>query len=126
MHTIFATRQKIEDQIITALEGGSNYWCSISKEEIEKIIREVVLEGIPFSEKIFRYCYDLEKSVEIRDFENVDEVLGVLSKKSMLRAIDLIKERYPHFYDEINNEDGDASTADVFFQLAVMGELVFG
>jgi hypothetical protein len=43
-----------------------------------------------------------------------------------LDAIQKIKAEHPNVYNNIIDEDYDADDADVFFQIAVMGEVTFG
>jgi hypothetical protein len=45
---------------------------------------------------------------------------------SLLDAIQKLKDEYPRVYENIIDEEYDAEDADVFFQLAVMGEVTFG
>jgi hypothetical protein len=42
------------------------------------------------------------------------------------KALDIIKNEYPDIYEAIVEEQGDAGTDDVFLQIAVMGDIVFG
>ena len=44
----------------------------------------------------------------------------------ILDAISLIKKEYPNIWENILLEQSDAGDADVFLQLSVMGEVVFG
>jgi hypothetical protein len=43
-----------------------------------------------------------------------------------LEAITIIKEKYPRIWENILLENADAGDADVFLQLCVMGEVVYG
>jgi len=45
---------------------------------------------------------------------------------SLLDAIQKLKEDYPNAYENIIDEEYDAEDADIFFQLATMGDVVFG
>jgi hypothetical protein len=44
----------------------------------------------------------------------------------LLDAINLVKKDYPEVYENIVLEEYDAEDADIFLQLAVMGNVVFG
>ena len=44
----------------------------------------------------------------------------------MKKAIELSHEQYPNVYYDLMEGTGDAETADILFQLATMGELIFG
>jgi hypothetical protein len=118
---IAITEQMIEDQIVTALEGGSNYWYYLGdtsmipnydkKEPLAtQLSRAVLNEGIV---------------IPVHDIED-EELLGNLSLESIQKGLTLMAKDYPEHFQNMITENGDAETADVFFQLAVMGELVFG
>ena len=44
----------------------------------------------------------------------------------ILESIPIIKKDYPEIWERILLEEGDAGDADVFLQLCVMGEVVYG
>ena len=44
----------------------------------------------------------------------------------ILDSISVIKTEYPEIWENILLEQADAGDADVFLQLCVMGEIVFG
>jgi len=120
--TIEIEDQKIKDQIITAIEGGSNYWYYL---DYLSMLPEYN-EGEALSERIGRAVLDEGIEVPVFDYEDQDEELGKLSKASIENAMMIMASEYPQTLDDIREETGDAETADIFFQLAVMGEIVFG
>jgi hypothetical protein len=54
------------------------------------------------------------------------EELCVLSRESMANGIKLAMSQYPLVWGNLESEDFDANDADILFQLAVMGDVVFG
>jgi hypothetical protein len=62
------------------------------------------------------------RSIEYGDTDN----RGTLNLTNILNALDTIKRHDPDTYEEIQNEEWDADSCDVFFQTAVFGEVVFG
>jgi hypothetical protein len=44
----------------------------------------------------------------------------------MLKAFQIVAEKYSWHYNNLINESDDSETSDVFFQVATMGEIVFG
>jgi hypothetical protein len=114
--------QKIQDLIVTALEGACRYWASYKfptdwKKEYGSY------EKIPFK----------DGNIEVFDVET-DELLGYLNRASIKVGLQLMADRKDmkgkqiparHFRNLAADND-DAETADVFMQLAVMGEIVFG
>lgn len=118
------TKQDIIDLFVTALEGGSNYWYYIPK--MPAGVRQIKTEtGMATSEAIGEYILR-GGNIQINDAEDEEEVLGTVDMTSLLEAIDLLKSDYTHAYENIIDEEYDADDADIFFQLAVMGEVTFG
>ena len=123
-------RQLFEDLTITALEGGSNYWYflpDLSMVTKHKDIKE------PLSIKIFRAAFDRGESVPVHDKEdggmmgefNEKSNLGYFNRDNIDKAWQLMQDKYPRHFGDLFN-DWDSTTADVWFQLAVMGEVVYG
>ena len=110
--------QQIADQIVTALEGGSNYWVQWAKltDQNGKQVRKIDLvdhpELVPTT-KLLLMEDEGDEPVEI----NYDKIKTGLEKMA---------EVYPNHFSDLINETGDATTADVFIQMAAFGELVYG
>lgn len=51
---------------------------------------------------------------------------GDLNLVNIAKALNIIKKHDPDTYEDIQNEDWDADSCDVFFQIAIFGEVVFG
>lgn len=114
-----------EDLLVTAIEGGSNYWYFLDDDAVGAIRAIEPDKNIPLSQALYIALRDGAK-VPVRDLEDVTEILGTMDKDSCLHAMKVISERYPDVWNNIMDEQYDAGDADVFFQLAVMGELTFG
>lgn len=129
------TKENLIDLFVTALEGGSNYWYYILN--VPSQVKEIMeTQGLFFSEAVGEYVLN-GGEIEIRDAESIDysdenefpdtgEVLGYVNMDSLLDAINKIKEEYPEVYENILEEEYDANDADIFFQIATMGEVIFG
>ena len=120
--TIKIQNKKIKDLITTAFEGGSNYWACYKFPDgwKEKYIsaEEIVFNG---------------GNIEVFDVET-DKLLGVLNQVSIRYGLQLmancqdakgrdIPERH---FGNLLSDNEDVETADVFIQLCVMTEIVFG
>jgi hypothetical protein len=110
--------EDIKDAIITALEGGSNYWYWI--EDLPEKITPVN------SEKLVDYAFTnslnpvVEEEIEVLDIET-DDFLGYLNYRNIQRGLQkFIKEGYK--FDPAM----DADEADLLFQYIVMGEVIYG
>jgi hypothetical protein len=115
------TKEQIIDVLVTALEGGSNYWYLI-----KDLPRELESdESMGLSEAIGDYVLR-GGEITIYDLEDEDEELGELNMNKLLEAITIMKTEYPDIYQNLVNDEYDANDADVFFQVAVMGEVTFG
>jgi hypothetical protein len=118
------TKENIIDIFVTALEGGSNYWYYIPT--IPNGVRDIMDEtGMATSEAIGQYVLK-GGYVQINDAEDEEEVLGNVDMDGLLDAIQKVKTEFPDVYNNIIDEEYDADDADIFFQIAVMGEIVFG
>ena len=55
-----------------------------------------------------------------------EDNIGELNLANIAKALDHIKKHSPDVYEDLQTENWDADTCDVFFQIAVFGEVVFG
>ena len=115
-------KNAIEDLLVTALEGGSNYWYFLPLENIDEIKK---CKGISTSEKIADFILN-GGTVDVYDTENEDEKLGEINLTSIEKAFNIMHDNWSTMYGEILNGDCDGDSADVWFQLSTMGEVVFG
>lgn len=111
--------QMIEDILITAFEGGSNFWYNFPDVRMALEIKAPEGAHMSLSEKIITAVLS-GVSFEVDDIET-GEKLGELNQEGIQRAVQ-------KFLDEerILDPAMDAGDADVFFQFAVMGEAVYG
>ena len=113
-----------EEIIVTALEGGSNYWYEINADEFKDELEGE--NGEPLSTRIAQSLYNNpDFKMKVYDVEEGD-LLGTVTQSSMLKAIGTAHQDYSQVYHDLMEGQGDADTADVLFQLAVMNEIVFG
>jgi len=142
------TKEDIINLFVTALEGGSNYWYYMDLpdniksygQSISEAVGEYILQGgkIHFYDDELRseIMYNLKRGeytiegdiIDQKRFnEDIDETyLGFVTMDKILEAITIIKKEYPQIWENILLEQEDAGDADVFLQLCVMGEVVFG
>jgi len=130
------TSEQIINVFVDAIEGGSNHWYYIL--DVPKEIKNMTKNGMYFSEACGKHVlnggelaiYDVE---EVGNMKNVDEFskdkpepLGYINMNSLLDAINIMKKDYPEHYSNIVMDEYDSEDADVFFQIATMGDVVFG
>lgn len=143
---------KLNDIIITAIEGGSNYWYFISPHaeaiinchRFQKIAEDGAVIEVPekncFSEAILPAVLS-GKSIDIHDVEEVADTgdeeelwpapIGKLSYESIYNGIKAMeKDNRPElkalYYGDDSDSEYDADTADVIFQYITLGEIVYG
>jgi hypothetical protein len=117
--------ETFENIIVTALEGGSNYWymlgdikgCPLKSEMPDKAPSQRIAYGL---------WHNKGSEVAIWDAEEEDELLGTLTYDSMRERMQLACEDYMKEINMMISEDYDAWTADTLFQVLVMGEVTFG
>jgi len=117
------TQQDIDDIMVSALEGGINYWC-----------RRVVVQGDYLGEYASEQISRGGKLAVWLDepFED-DKTCYMLDRDKFLAGFKLWLEKGGDSYDAIDYSDGtvdcgqiDATCADEIVQYALFGELVFG
>ena len=75
--------------------------------------------------QLFAYLRaDAKHKVLIRD-EYSDDVFP-LTYASMCKAMELMAQEYPHHMNDLLSENDDAITADVFLQLALFEDVIYG
>jgi hypothetical protein len=104
----------IHNNLVSAIEGGSNYWAEISVGKHE-----------PGWANYFTATFLV--------IEESDETKGALHGKKYRLNRDKIRSglkvlatKYPHHFYDILKEDGDTTTGDVLVQCALFGDIVYG
>lgn len=121
--TVYLTQQDIDDIMVSAFEGGINYWC-----------RRVVVQG----DYLGKYASEqISRGGKLaiwldEPFED-DKTCYVLDRDKFLAGFKLWIESDGDSYDAIDHSDGsidcgqiDAVCADEIIQYALFGEVVFG
>jgi predicted nucleic acid-binding Zn-ribbon protein len=122
------SKDVLENIFTTALEGGSNYWYYITDEQVQKVRQAVPKSTTPYlCLAILEAVLEHNVEVEINDSEDEDEVLGVITRDTLIERIELLANSSDAWALENElKEDGDASSSDVVFQYIVLGEVVYG
>lgn len=131
--------QLVDDMVITALEGGSNYWYWLKIDQqwfevakrydiaISKKEEPARTFALPLTQRIVNALLNVEGfSVPIYDLEDTDEKLGELTLESFKKACEMCIEHYPNTWANLTTGNYDADDADILFQLSVMGNVTFG
>ena len=133
------TKEDYIDYFITALEGGSNYWYALidlhkdisynvkhNKKSLSEAIGEHIFNGgsVNFYDKDNITGKDKDEIGAM--IKNQENLLGTVDMDSLLGTITIIKRDYPEIWDGFLIGQYDAADADVFLQLCVMEEVVYG
>ncbi len=129
------TPRRIADLMVTAIEGGIGYWC-----ESVKLLDQPRLGKMkkPWYDDESLYDHDPRSmaaaliKIEVKELDpsskkcpsGVWEVELVNMEQAFILMQEYGKPKGWHFRNFINEND-DAETADVWFQLAVFGEVVY-
>ena len=131
--------EAIEEVLVTALEGGINYWGCLDGGDIAVFIKwfdEKIEAGelkrdesihYKWMDAMFQGCPHKIEVYDIEDEED-EEPLGYLSMENIGKGLQLAMRDYPKTYEQHFPEydSGDVISADVLFQLMVMGDVVYG
>jgi hypothetical protein len=111
------TNKQRKNLLVSALEGGSNYWYFLPLNEGHNLpsysidsIWSAILEG---------------KTFNIHDLEDEGEKLGELSLQNIIDNEYLMYINNPSHFGDILSDSDDANTADVWFQYVTLGEITF-
>lgn len=114
-------RERVEDLLCSALEGGIGYWAMI-------IDKKRVPEATYTSELPMRGGSFSLGDVDGAEFDPVDfpGVQPLVDRAACERGFQVMADKYPHHMARFLDETDDAETGDVFVQCCVFGEIVFG
>ena len=115
--TMPVKKETVRELFTCAVEGGSNYWCEkirpLDEADIKKPYYEYMLNGF--------YVWEEESSDDKPRKKKVTHAM-------ILKGLQIMAEKYPdhHFAHAMDEGRMDADTGDVFLQLCVFGEIVYG
>lgn len=119
------TDERRQDMLVGALEGGSNYWYLFHEVACEKIETVSASDGDKtFVDRLWA-ALQAGFDIPVHDVEE-EEQIGSISMTRIIEGEKLMREKHPHHWADILKEQDDASTADVWFQMVVLKELVYG
>lgn len=125
--TIGLSKRRVADLLASALEGGSNYWC-----EIEEFVAPGSVVQHTGLGRVFRHIdYPLSEGGALivsdsKVSENGKVRTARLDWSKIQAGLVLMAKAYPRMFGDWLAEKDDANTGDVFLQLCVFGELVYG
>lgn len=133
--------EKIMSLLCNAFEGGSNYWYSQAEPVFAKgVARKDVGEGGRLqprnedgTENYYHWCELLPfiPGCAVKFKVNMEEGKSkmktvLLDRAAIDRGLQLMASKHPRHFGNFMDENDDADTGDVFLQLCVLGEVIFG
>jgi hypothetical protein len=142
------SQDAIESMLVTAYEGGIDYWCYISLEDKEKawtwlkkeieekrltrdesihyMWMDAMFQGYPNAIRI----YDVEEAFETETYEDFEDIepIGELSMENIKKGLEKASKEYQNVFNQYFPvySNGDASDADLLFQLITLDDVVYG
>lgn len=114
--TVEVTKQQLQDLLVCAFEGGSNYWY----EELEPL--KETNKGGHTSDNFYNDLY--EHGFSLRDKETGNK--HVIPPRCFRDALVLMHNKHRSHFNDIAQESTDAETGDVFLQLLIHGDVIYG
>lgn len=114
--SIDVNEDKIENLLCSAFEGGSNYWI----DDIINIPTATVRKKHGVG-----YFYDCP--LKGLSFDVISEQgTHTLTPESLTKGMQLMADKYPHHFGDVINDNTDAATGDVFLQLCLFDDVIYG
>lgn len=115
--TIALDDGRISDLLCSALEGGSNYW-----------VRKITDEDFKGAEWASEAPMTGGSFVLLHDDPETDDMTGrtLINRDVCEHGLQVMAEKYTTHFADLIGENDDATTADVFLQCCVFGEIIYG
>ena len=125
----------INNALIGAREGACNYWAQsrLFTQKRDKFLGEYISD-LKTREKLWEnkeYTKDRNKPIfqsffEIPDDGGKPEIELFVTHEAIQRGLKLMAEKHPKHFANLMGETDDAFTHDVFLQLCLLGDIVYG
>jgi len=143
---ITITNDAIESMLVTAIEGGIDYWGTFDDKELKDAkvwLKKQIEKGVLTRNESVHYMwmdamfqgypnpisvYDVEEVyVEEGDIDDI-EPIGYLSMENIKKGLEKASIEYPNRFRQFfpEYENGDVVDADVLFQMITLDDIVYG
>lgn len=101
---------------------GIGYWGTVEKYVAPK---ELAFQSDP--EQVYQYMdYPLNEGGQIIVRDNEEEKVHTLDLEAIKKGLQIMADKEPRHFADILDENDDMTTADVFVQCALFGEVIYG
>lgn len=117
------TNDQVAGLLCSAMDlGAINYWACLTKLTKPKKPAEFTGDWNDYK----RYSYPLGQggSIEIEDVHT--KKVYTLNRKAIQEGLQLMQEKYPQHFSNLLSQDDDSETGDVFMQLCLFGDVIYG
>ena len=114
---LLVPHERLNDLLVTAFEGGITYWCS----GIERAADTIESKALPYHSDALLAGARLSLTV----FDD-EEASYPLDLHDCAAGLVTMSTKYPKHFADFLAENEDATTADVFIQCCIFGELIYG
>ncbi|WP_037500610.1 hypothetical protein [Sphingomonas jaspsi] len=122
--TISVDPQRVQDMIVGAFEGGSNYWLGRGRVELLRpAYAELPDDGVVWygNSKRNVFAEDFKVTIAVPD-----DALYTLEPASVTNGLRVMAEKYARHFADMTSENDDADTHDVFLQCCLFGDVIYG
>lgn len=119
---ITVSDKRIEDLLVNATEGGSNYWYMIEK------YRYPVGNNSKTPKLEFPHCQlpFHGGAIVFSSLEEPKRPHVTLDYKACLKGLSIMAKKFPQHFGDWLSENDDATTADVWLQCALYHDVIYG
>lgn len=122
------TRQRVAELLCSALEGGSNYWI---EDVTPRKPSSWEFYSYPEDHRVYQHDYPFNPGGALSitvdtEIESEPAQVHVLDENAIQKGLTLFLETSPHRFAQLITEHADADDADVFLQLCLFGEILYG
>lgn len=115
---------RIKDLLVSALEGGANYWY-----RVDGFLNKKPKQETPYFPSYITTPMSEDGALWIMDdWEGPGELKEPfkLDRLAIVNGLKKMAEKHPKHFADFISENDDATTGDVFLQMCVFGEVVYG
>jgi hypothetical protein len=131
--TIQISDERVRDLLCGAFEGGSNYWYMIERRNYAPGVKgKDFLKGGKLTDpkQYWHPCQLIPLhpgcSLTISDQEDDAKKEYTLDRAAIERGVQVMAEKFTRHFSNVVNENDDATTADVFLQCCLFGDVIYG
>ena len=118
---------RIGDLLVTAFEGGANYWYLIDEFHPPTEKYRWDEEGQAYRHVDHPLSPDGWLVITTKDGDSINgSTRWRLDREALVKGLGTMARRYPRHFADWMGEQDDAETGDVFLQCCLFGEVIYG